>query len=263
MVSRPPQSDALPAERRRIAITGAASGIGRATADLLVTDGCDVVLLDVAADDLDGTHAALRGRSAGSVEAEVLDVCDEHAIRATFGALAASGGLDGLVNCAGIVETGSIEGTSRESWDRTIAVNLTAPWLCAKHALPAFRARGGGSIVNVGSTASIVGLPSLAAYCASKGGVAQLTRAMALDLAPQNIRANCVCPGHIDTPLGDRFIASHDDPDVFRRAFAREHPIGRLGRPIEVASVIAFLLSAESGFMTGALIPVDGGYTAK
>jgi NAD(P)-dependent dehydrogenase (short-subunit alcohol dehydrogenase family) len=248
---------------RRVAITGAASGIGLATAERLASNGIDVVLLDIATNELDAARAAVQEHPGVVVTGVVLDVADEGAISATFGELARDGGLDGLVNCAGIVQTGSIEDTSRESWDRTIAVNLTGPWLCAKYAVPAFRARGGGSIVNVGSTASLVGLPALAAYSASKGGLAQLTRAMALDLASDNVRANCVCPGHIDTPLGDRFINSHDDPEGFRRAFAREHPIGRLGRPEDVASVIAFLLSPESAFVTGALVPVDGGYTAK
>ena len=108
-----------------------------------------------------------------------------------------------------------------------------------------------------------VAIALLAAYVASKGGLAQLTKAMALDLAPSHIRVNCVCPGHINTPLGDSFIDAQPDPDAFRRDFAAQHPVGRLGEPMDVAGITAFLLSPESGFITGALIPVDGGYTAR
>jgi NAD(P)-dependent dehydrogenase (short-subunit alcohol dehydrogenase family) len=248
----------------RVAVTGAASGIGRAIAELLASRGTSVALLDVDAERLLGKQAQLRERHPDvDVAAIPLDVSDESAVIAAFTGLEASGGLDGLVNAAGIVIPGGTATTERVAWDRTLAVNLTGPWLCTKHAVPALRRRGGGSVVNIGSTASLVGFPDLAAYVASKGGLAQLTRAMALDLAPSGIRVNCVCPGHINTPLGDRFIDAQPDSDAFRRDFAAQHPVGRLGEPMDVAVVTAFLLLPESGFITGALFPVDGGYTAK
>lgn len=248
----------------RVAVTGGASGIGRAVAELLASHGASVALLDLDVARLHATHAELRERHPDiEVTAISLDVSDESAVATAFSDLDASSGLDGLVNAAGIVIPGDTATTERVAWDRTLAVNLTGPWLCTKYAVPALQRRGGGSVVNIGSTASLVGFPDLAAYVASKGGLAQLTKAMALDLAPAGIRVSCVCPGHINTPLGDRFIDAQPDPDAFRRDFAAQHPLGRLGEPMDVAGITAFLLSPESSFITGALIPVDGGYTAK
>ena len=242
-------------------VTGAASGIGAAAALKLGELGVPVSLVDVDAAGLDRTLADLR-RNGAPASAMVVDIADEEAVRAFFASLEPTG-LSVLVNAAGIVVSGSTETLEREAWDRTIAVNLTGTWLCAKYAIPLMRRMGGGSIVNVGSTASLVGFAGLVAYAASKGGVALLTRAMALDLAADGIRVNCVCPGHINTPLGDRFIAAHAEPEQFRQELAGNHPIGRLGEPVDVAEVIAFLAGPGAAFMTGAVIPVDGGYTAR
>lgn len=246
---------------KRALITGAGSGIGAAVAAQLATAGAEVTVAD-----LDGTRAEIVAaeirRSGGNAIGRTLDVTDPAAIEREVSD-ASTDGIDVLVNCAGVILAGDTESQTQFDWDRTIAVNLTGTWLCTKHALPGMRSRGGGAIVNVGSNASLIGIPDAVAYVASKGGVAQLTRAMALDLARHSIRVNCVCPGHTNTAMGDRFINAHDDPDEFRRAWARAHPIGRLASAEEVASVIVFLVSPDASYMTGAVVAVDGGYTAQ
>ncbi len=136
-------------------------------------------------------------------------------------------------------------------------------WLCAKFAIPEMARRGGGAIVNVASTAGLVGFPNLAAYCAWKGGLVQLTKALALDCAPLRIRVNAVCPGHTRTPMGDGFVAAQPDPVAFVKDFIdAQHPIGRMAEPNEIAQAILFLASDQASFLTGAILAADGGYTA-
>jgi NAD(P)-dependent dehydrogenase (short-subunit alcohol dehydrogenase family) len=245
-------------------VTGGASGIGRATALLFAAEGAAVVVCDV--DGNKGQEVVetirQRGGRAEFVQADVSKAVD--AERAVALATRVFGGLDCLVNNAGVCITGSTQDTEESVWDKVLSVNLKSVWLCAKYAIGAMRKRGKGAIVNIGSTASLVGLPDLAAYCASKGGVANLTRAMALDTARFGIRVNCVCPGHINTPLASGFVNAQADPQAFVQEFiVKSHPLGRMGEPEEVARAALFLCSDDSSFVTGAVLAVDGGYTAR
>lgn len=247
---------------RTAVVTGGAMGIGAATARALAEDGIRVAIWDRDGAAAEATAAALRA-DGGEAYAARIDVRDSAAVqRGVAEVLERWGRLEILVNNAGIARTGSLLESSEELWDETIAINLKAVWICSKYAVPAMRAGGGGSIVNLGSTASLVGFPNLSAYCASKGGVAQLTRALAVELAP-DIRVNCVCPGHTETPMGNGFVAAQADPEVFFAEFVKTHPLGRQAKPEEIAAAIRFLVSPGAAFMTGAVIPVDAGYSAK
>ena len=154
--------------------------------------------------------------------------------------------------------------TSEEEWDQVQSVNLKGAWLCAKFAIPEIARRPGGAIVNVASTAGLVGFPNLAAYCASKGGLVLLTKAIALECAALRIRVNAVCPGHTRTPMGNGFVAAQADPAAFVEEFInRQHPLGRMAEAQEIARTILFLASDDASFVTGAIVAADGGYTAR
>jgi NAD(P)-dependent dehydrogenase (short-subunit alcohol dehydrogenase family) len=245
-------------------VTGGAMGIGAATARRLAVAGAAVVIGDVA-----GEPAAQLAEAicAGGGQARALpaDVREPDEVERLIGAAqAAFGGLDILVNNAGIALARSTTETTQEEWDGVIGVNLTGAWLCARAAIPRMIERGGGAIVNVASNAGLVGFPNLAAYCASKGGMVQLTKAMALDCAAHNIRVNAVCPGHTRTPMGDGFIAAQSNPQAFVRDFINvQHPLGRMAEADEVARVIVFLAGEEASFLTGSIVAADGGYTAR
>ncbi len=245
-------------------VTGAASGIGRATSLLLASEGAAVVVVDL--DEEQGSQVVdLIERQGGRALFVRVDVSKAAEVaKMVETTVQAYGRLDCLVNNAGVCITGSTVDTDEALWDRVVDINLKGVWLCAKYAIPEMAKRGGGTVVNVGSTASLVGFSDLAAYSASKGGVANLTRAMALDAAPVKVRVNCVCPGHIDTPLGGGFVNAQADPQAFIKEFiVKRHPLGRMGQPEEVAKAIVFLCCDESSFVTGALLAVDGGYSAR
>ena len=240
-------------------ITGAASGIGRATVALFHREAARVA----ATDRNEAGLAALKGE-ADLVLAQ--DVTDEARWRQVVDAVvAAFGRLDILVNSAGIAILGNIETATLDDWRRTQAVNAEGTFLGCREAVRAMKASGGGSIVNLSSVAGLIGDAQSAAYCASKGAVRLLTKSAALYCARMGygIRLNSVHPSFAETPMVEAFIMSAKNPERVRDGLKRAAPLGRLGRPEEVAAAIVSLASDESAFTTGAEIVVDGGLTAQ
>jgi NAD(P)-dependent dehydrogenase (short-subunit alcohol dehydrogenase family) len=243
-------------------ITGAASGIGRAAALLFAREGASVALVDI---DVESGHEVSaeigdRGGEALFVQADVTlaDDC-ELAVQETVGAF---GGLDILFNNAGIVRRATVLETSEEDWDRVMAVNVKSIYLLSRHAIPVMAEGGGGSIINTASGWGLVGGPRAVAYCASKGAVVQMTRAMAIDHGPQNIRVNCICPGDTDTPLLRQEAVELGEAEVSFLEGAAERPLGRVGTPEEIAQAALYLAGDGASFVTGAALTVDGGGTA-
>jgi len=242
-------------------ITGAKSGIGFAAALRLAAEGAKVVVADVRATQEEAQEIVRRGGDALSVQ---VDVSSELQVSALISrTVAAYGRLDVLVNNAGVELAKKVTETSEAEWDRLMGVNLKGVFLCSKAAIPEMKRTGGGAIVNVASELGVVGGSEIAAYCASKGGVVQLTKAMAIDHAADGIRVNCVCPGPVSTPLLEAIVAASSDPEEERRRIVDKTLLGRLGQPEEIANVVAFLASDESSYMTGSVVLVDGGWTAQ
>ena len=232
---------------KRALVTGGASGIGLGTAQLLAAEGARVAVLDVAAPPAGLDYAKA-------------DVTDDATVReAVSGVVGRFGGLDVLVNCAGIGAQGGVEANSDEEWHRVFDVNVVGMVRVTRACLPALRASGSGVIVNVGSIAGTAGLPDRALYSATKGGVLSLTLAMAADLLPDGIRVSAVNPGTADTPWVSRLLAAAPDPASERAALAARQPHGRLVSVEEVARAIAYLASPASGSTTGTWLAVDGG----
>ena len=245
---------------KTIIVTGAASGIGRATVRRLAVDGARVVLAD--REDLSSLAEELRA-AGGEVTACRVDVTKADQVEALVrDAQAAYGRIDGFVNCAGIVVSKFLEDTSEEDWDRQLGVNLKGVFLCCRAIIPVMREGGGGTIVNIGSDLGMVGGPMTPAYCASKGGVLQLTRALAVDHAVDGIRVNCVCPGPVETPLLRDIDVTVPDPAVERERVIASTLLKRVGQPEELAGVIRFMLSDDASNMTGSIVVADGGLTA-
>ena len=225
-------------EGRRALVTGAGSGIGEAVARALHAEGADVVLADAVGERVD----ALAGELGARARALTLDVREEEAVAAAMGE------LDVLVNVAGVGSTTSAPDTPLEVWENVFAVNARGTFLCCKHAIPGMVERGGGAIVNIASVAGLVGLPNRAAYCASKGAVIALTRALAIDHVRQGVRVNAVCPGTVDSPWVRRLV---EDVGESLDALRARQPMGRLGTTEEVAQAVLYLASDDAAFVTG------------
>jgi NAD(P)-dependent dehydrogenase (short-subunit alcohol dehydrogenase family) len=232
---------------KRALVTGAGSGIGAAVARRLAVGGADVILADVALQPIEELAQEIGGQPLQ------LDVRDEEQVAA------AMAGLDVLVNVAGIGSTTTAPETPLDVWEDVFAVNARGTFLCCKHAIPGMAERRGGSIVNIASVAALVGLRNRVAYCASKGAVVALTRALAVDHVADGIRVNAVCPGTVDSPWVRRLV---EDAGESLDALRARQPMGRLGLPEEIADAVAYLASDAAAFVTGTTLVIDGGLTA-
>ncbi len=244
-------------------ITGAGSGIGRAAALLFAREGARVVAADLNRRAAEETARMIRDVGGEAMAVEV-DVSSTASVERMFEeTLEAYGRLDVLVNNAGYGFAATVEQTDEADWDRLMAVNLKGVYLGCKYAVPLMRRQGGGVIVNTASVVALVGIENRAAYCASKGGVAALTRALALDHVRDGIRVNCVAPGTVDTPYLSGIIAQNPAPAALRKELEERQPMGRMGRAEEIAYAMLYLASEESSFVTGSVLVVDGGWTAR
>lgn len=238
-------------------VTGAGSGIGRATAVRFAAEGATVVIADVTGAEQETASAI--GEGAIAIHTDVSNAAEVKAMVET--ARERFGRLDIIFNNAGIEGLqGPTAECTEENFDRVIAVNLRGVFLGMKYAIPLMLEGGGGSIINTASVAGLVGFPGIPAYCASKGGVIQLTKTAALEYATSGIRVNAICPGIIHTPMVDRLIG---DRPRMEAALNASEPVGRMGSPEEIASAAVYLASDESAFVTGTTITVDGGYMAR
>lgn len=237
---------------RVVVVTGAASGIGRATAELLAADAATVIAADIDVDDV----------PLGTMPWRV-DVRDEQSVVGmATSVLSQYGRIDGLANVAGIGSTRDLVNCETNEWDNVFSVNARGTFLCMRAIVPSMLEHRSGAIVNVASVAGIVGLRDRAAYCASKGAVIALTKQVAVQYAGDGIRCNAVCPGTIDTPWVERLLDESPDPAQRRAELIARQPLARLGRADEVAFAVRYLLSDESAFVTGSELVIDGGICA-
>jgi NAD(P)-dependent dehydrogenase (short-subunit alcohol dehydrogenase family) len=247
--------------------TGAGSGIGEQLARLFAHQGAHVVLADISAQAVERVADEIRA-AGGSTRTQHLDVAEESQVKAAIERVAATEGrLDILVNNAGISHVGSILETSLEDWEGVMRVNARGVFLCAREGVRQMLAQSpaGGVIINISSVAAMIGIERRLPYCASKGAVLALTRSIAIDFATRGIRCNAICPGTVQTPFVEGYLArnfaGHED-DVRQQLHARQ-PIGRMGLPEEIAHAALYLASDEAAFVTGSALVIDGGWTAR
>lgn len=243
-------------------ITGAASGIGKGMAMRFAREGARVVVADI---DRAGAirvaqEISAQGKDAIAVAVDVSRADEVQSLIQT--AVSRYGGIDIMMNNAGIEVSAPVADTEEELWDRVMAVNLKGVFLGSKAVWPHLVARGGGAIVNTASLAGLVGAPLLGAYAASKGGVIQLTRVLALEGARHHIRANALCPVFTETPMVDQMLTRSDDPVAAHQRLLRGIPLGRLGEADDVVGAALYLASDEASFITGVALPIDGGASA-
>jgi NAD(P)-dependent dehydrogenase (short-subunit alcohol dehydrogenase family) len=244
-------------------ITGGSSGIGMAIAQRFLKEGAKIVITGRSKERCDSAQKQLNTIVVDAVDSATGDVSKwddvEKMVEKTVKRF---GRIDILINNAGIYLEKRIEETSEEEWDQVININLKGVFLCSKAVYPHFKNQGSGTIVNISSDSGVSGNPNEAAYCASKGGVTNLTRAMALDYAKENIRVNAICPAVINTPMLQKEVDRQEDKDAYLKEIDELHPVGRVGRPEEVAFAVLMVASDEASFITGTNISVDGGVTA-
>ena len=246
-------------EGKRALVTGGSKGIGAEIAAVLADAGADVAIIARDLDGLGETAAKVReaGRDCTVIEADLSTV--EGPQQAAGKALAHFGAIDILVNNAGISRPAMIVDATVEEWDETLAVNLRAPFLLAQAVAPKMIEQGSGKIINVSSAASIIALDEHAAYCASKGGINMLTKAMAVEWGRHNIQCNAVAPTVILTPMGEQVWGEPSKGDPMKAKI----PLGRFGMPVEVADLVLYLASPASDLITGEVVVMDGGFTAQ
>jgi len=248
-----------PTENPIVVVTGGGSGIGRATSIAMAAQGFDIRIFDLSPEGAEETLDLVRG-AGGTGAFSQIDVSDTESVRVAFSGLPR---LDALINNAGVAHVGNVLDATPEDIDRLYRINIRGVYHCLHFGLPVMLRHGGGSIVNLASIASKVGIPDRFAYSMTKGAVLSMTLSVARDFVDKGVRCNCVCPARVHTPFVDGFIAKTypgHEAEMFAKLSAGQ-PIGRMGTPSEVASLIAYLCSPQASFITGSAYDIDGGFT--